>query len=79
MKKVKNTDRIGKYIISDIREHLGVAPDDQSKDDEINMMSPNEIFHAWCDWKGYLNSSEKFKRVISNIYGINIEGGLIYR
>jgi len=69
----KNTERIDNNIINCVREYLGVEPDDTSKDDEINRMSSNEIFHKWCDWNGYLNCSEKFKRVISSIYGIDIE------
>lgn len=77
--KKKNTERIGKYIINDVREYIGVEPDDTSKDDEINRMSLSEIFHKWCDWNGYINGSEKFKRVIGNIYGIDIEGRLILK
>ena len=75
----KNTERIDKHIIDDVREYLGIEPDDTSKDDEINRMHPDEIFHKWCDWNGYINGSEKFKRVIGSIYGIDIEGRLILR
>ena len=74
---MKNVYRIDKDIINDIREYLGVEPDDTSKDEDINKMSDDEIFHRWCDWNGYINSSEKFKRVIGCIYGIDIEGRVI--
>jgi len=70
----KNVERIDKDIINDIREYLGVEPDDTSKDEVINNMSLNQIFHYWCDRNGYINGSEKFKRVIGSIYAIDIEG-----
>lgn len=70
----KNVERIDIDIINDVREYLGVEPDDTSKDEKINRMSLNEIFSKWCEWNGYINGSEKFKRVIGSIYGIDIEG-----
>lgn len=73
----KNTERIGQNIIGNIRENLGVGPDDTSKDDEINRMSSDEIFDRWCEWNGFIYLSTHFKRVIGSIYGINIEERLI--
>lgn len=75
----KNTDKIGHYIIKDVRENLGIGPDDTSKDDEINRMSLNEIFNRWCEWNGFINLSKQFRRVIGDIYGIDIEKGIILR
>lgn len=77
--KKKNTEKIGNYIIRDVRENLGIGPDDTSKDDEIDIMSLNEIFNRWCEWNGFINLSGEFKRVIGNIYGIDIEGRLILK
>lgn len=74
---MKNVDRIDKDIINDVREYLGVEPNDTSKDEEINRMSPNEIFSNWCEWNGYINGSGTFKRVIGCIYEIDIEGRVI--
>jgi hypothetical protein len=68
----KNTERINNDIIRDIRENLGIGPDDTSKDDEINRMSPDEIFNRWCEWNGFIAYHRKFKRVIGDIYGIDI-------
>lgn len=74
---LSNIERIDKDIINDVREYLGVKPDDSSKDEEINKMSLNEIFHDWCEWNGYINGSEKFKRVIGSIYNIDNEGRIL--
>ena len=66
---MKNTERISKSIIDDLRENLGLERGDTSKDDNINSMSPNEIFERWCEWNGFINRSETFRRVIGSIYG----------
>jgi hypothetical protein len=75
----KNTERIDKHIIGDVRENLGVARNDSLKDDEINRMSLNEIFSRWCEWNGYINLSKELRKVIGNIYGIDIESRTIIR
>lgn len=77
--KKKNTERINKDIIRDVGQYLGVDQDDISRDDVINEMHPNEIFYKWCEWNGYVSCSEKFKRVVGNIYGIDIERGVIMK
>jgi hypothetical protein len=41
------------------------------------MMSLNEIFNRWCEWNGFIGYSKKFRKVIGNIYGIDIEGRAI--
>lgn len=75
----KNTEIIDQHIIGDVRENLGISRDNLSKDDEINRMSLNEIFNRWCEWNGYINLSGEFKKVIGNIYGIDIESRTIIR
>ncbi len=71
--KKKNTDRIDNDILNNVRENLGVESDDKSRDDEINMMSPSELFKRWCEWNGLINYSKEIKRVMGNIYGIDID------
>jgi hypothetical protein len=73
----RNTVRIDGDIIRDVRENLGIDPDDTSKDDKIDRMSLDEIFNRWCEWNGYINLSGQFKRVIGSVYGIDIEGRLV--
>lgn len=75
----KKTEKISSDIIRDVRENLGVGPNDMSKDEMINTMSLDEIFSRWCEWNGYINLSREFKRVIGNIYGIDIERRLILK
>lgn len=75
----KNTEKISQHIIRDIRENLGIDPNDISKDDEINRMSLGEIFNRWCEWNGLINWSGKLKNVIEDIYGIDIERRIVTR
>lgn len=70
---MKNTERINKRIIDDVRENIGIERGDASKDDEINSMSPNEIFDRWCEWNGFINYSKMFRAVIGSIYGTDID------
>jgi len=35
--------------------------------------SPNEIFDRWCEWNGFINYSETFRKVIGSIYGVDID------
>lgn len=70
---MKNTEKINKRIIDDVRENLGLKRGDTSKDDEINSMSPNEIFDRWCEWNGFINYSKTFRAVIDSIYGVDID------
>ena len=70
---MKNTERVSKNIIDDVRENLGLERGDTSKDDKIDNMSSNEIFERWCEWNGFINRSETFRRVVGSIYGIDID------
>ena len=70
---MKNTERIDKGIIDEVRESLDIKRGDTSKDDKINSMSPNEIFNRWCKWNGFINYSETFRAVIGSIYGVDID------
>lgn len=70
---MKNTERINKRIIDDVRENLGLERGDTSKDDKINSMSSNEIFSRWCEWNGFINYSKTFRAVIGSIYGVDID------
>jgi hypothetical protein len=74
---MKNTERINKKIIDDVRENLGLERGDTSKDDKIDSMSQNEIFSRWCEWNGFINYSGIFRTVISSIYGVDIDNDTV--
>lgn len=70
---MKNTERIDKKIIGDVRENLGLEREDTSKDDKIDSMSPNEIFRRWCGWNGVVDYSGIFREAVSSIYGVDVD------
>lgn len=74
---MKNTERINKDIIDDVREYLGLNRGDISKDDKINSMSPSEIFERWCEQNGFINYSETFRKVMGSIYEIDSNNATI--
>lgn len=67
-----NTEKIPQCIIRDVRERLGYEPDDTSHDDEINVMSPREIFEAWLEWQGISGYSDRILKVIHGIFGVDL-------
>ncbi len=74
----RNTERICESVIDDVREFEGLDRGDTFKDDKINEMSPNEIFEKWCEWNGFINYSETFRKVVGSIYGIDIDNNTIF-
>lgn len=68
-------DQLNLTVLGSVRQWLGAEDEiDTCKDDIINMMTCDEIFDAWCNFEGYINSSNELKSVIENIW--QIEGGL---
>lgn len=69
-------DSITKYpehIMKDLRERLGLEPDDTSKDAVINTYSPNEAFAEILNWNGLLGYDETIKNWLRDIYGIDVD------
>lgn len=73
MKKL-NTERLPKKILGDIRQSLNAKnKDDTSKDDQINMMSNNELLEHFFIWHGFIGFNDMIKNAIENIYGVKLE------
>lgn len=69
----KNTERISKYVLDDIRNSIIDKKGEISKerqDEIIDASSSNELYEKWCSWNGFVGWSEKIKRAIFEIYGI---------
>lgn len=61
-----------KDIMEALRQRKDLEPDDTSRDDEISLMSPNEVFEEVLGWDGLCNYAYKIKRWIKDIYGIDL-------
>lgn len=64
----------GGSVMRDLRERLGVEPNDESRDGEIMSRTPNENFKELCEWNGLLGSiCTNIKSWVLDIYGIDLE------
>ena len=61
-----------KDIMEALRQRTNLEPDDTSRDEEISLMSPNEVFEEVLEWDGMRNYSRTIKRWIKDIYGIDL-------
>lgn len=65
-------------IMQNVRGSLGLPEYDDSRDAEINNMSPDEVFNNVCIWNGLINFGGTIKSWVMDIYGIdldNLDGG----
>ena len=60
-------------IMEDVRGNLGLNPDDESMDEEINFMTRQEIFNRVCEWNGLINHGELIREWVEDIWGIDLD------
>ncbi len=60
-------------IMEAVRQNLGLEADDESRDDEINDMSRQEILECVCNWNGLINYADTIREWIENIWGIDLD------
>lgn len=60
------------YIMNNVRQNLGLKPNDISKDDIINKMTKAEVFKRFLIWKGIIGFDCIFKEAISDIYKVDL-------
>lgn len=61
------------YIMSYVRQNMGLDSDDTSKDDFINSMNKKDVFDRVLNWNGIVGYSSQIKGWIEEIYGIELE------
>lgn len=61
------------YIIRDVRQNMGLEPEDTSRDSEILTMTPAEIFDRWLEWQGIIGYSHRILSAIEEIFDINLD------
>ena len=62
------------YIMRDLRQRLGLEPDDESKDDEIMLMSKDEAFESILEWEGIVGYASLNRSYVEDIYKVNLNG-----
>jgi len=61
------------YIVRDVRQNMGLEPDDTSRDSEILTMTPAEIFDRGLEWQGIIGYSHRILSAIEEIFDINLD------
>lgn len=59
-------------ILQVLRERNGLDEDDDSRDEEWNTLSPNEVFEECLEWEGIIGYSYTILELISNIFHIDL-------
>lgn len=69
-----NNNRYPNNIMEHLRQREGLDKYDISKDDELSMLTPNEVFKEVCNWNGLLGGyDDTIKSWVKSIYGIDLE------
>ncbi|MDE5830856.1 MAG: hypothetical protein K2H53_04250 [Clostridia bacterium] len=56
-----------------VRQRCGLEKYDNSKDEEINQLSPNEVLEHVCNWNGLLGYAYTIKSWIRDIYKLDLD------
>lgn len=67
-----NTNKYPEEIMGYVRSRMGMDEYDDSKDDKINSMSPDDVFDMVCEWKGFSGYGKTFRSWIEDIYHIKL-------
>ena len=66
-------NRYPEYIMAALRQRLDLEADDTSRDEEINLYSPDEAFEELLLWEGLIGYCNHIKMWIEDIYGVNVD------
>lgn len=70
----QNAKRYPESIMKYLRQRIGLEEYDFSKDDELNKMSPNDVFANVVEWNGLIGGyADTIKQWVYHIYGIDLD------
>lgn len=67
-----NPNKYPESIMECVRRRWGLEKYDDSKDDEINQLLPDEVFEHVCNWNGLLGYATTIKSWIEDIYKLKL-------
>ncbi len=53
------------HILRDLREHSGLAGDDDSQDPILQALSKEEVLSRWLEWNGIIGYTETILEIVS--------------
>lgn len=68
-----NHNKYSEEIMECVRQRWGLGRFDDSRDKEINQLSPDEVFDHVCNWNGLLGYATTIKTWIGDIYKVNLK------
>lgn len=73
MRIENNPNKYSESVMEYVRQRLGLEKYDDSMDNEINELSPNEVFEHVCEWNGLCGYAHTIKSWIREIYKLELE------
>lgn len=61
------------HILKILRQRRDLDENDKTEDNDLNMLSQNEVFSEVCEWDGLCGYAYKIKSWIDDIYKIDLE------
>lgn len=68
-----NPNKYSESIMECVRQRWGLEKYDDSKDGEINQLSPDEVLEHICNWNGLLGYAHTIKSWIKDIYKLDLD------
>lgn len=68
-----NPNKYSEEIMECVRQRWGLERFDDSRDEEINQLSHDEVFGHVCNWNGFLGYSDTIKTWIESIYKVDLK------
>lgn len=67
-----NSNKYSEDVMECVRQRWGLKKYDDSKDEEINQLSPDEVLEHVCNWNGLLGYAHTIKSWIKDIYKLDL-------
>lgn len=68
----KTPNKYEEEIMTQLRQRRGLEKYDTSEDDDINAMTPNEVFSNLLNWNGLSGWDNTIHQWIEEIYGVSL-------
>lgn len=68
-----NPKKYSEDVMECVRQRWGLEKYDNSKDEEINQLSPDEVLEHVCNWNGLLGYAYTIKSWIKDIYILDLD------
>lgn len=59
------------YIMRDVRQNLGLEPNDTSMDDEIISMDPEDVLRCYWEWNGIIGYTHQIISSVCDVLGFD--------